>query len=138
MLRRHWLLLVLALSVIFDVWVMVGRIDGHRPTGTLGPVAPMVSNTQLKLTREEAHQLESKLMSRNEATYRSAWAHSQIPPIAPAGITIEIEASSFVSQQNFGSVRAVGVLPGKAPQSWQLLLQVKNGYWSVVTIREVS
>lgn len=139
--RRQWLLIAFTATIFvilggFGVWSITNPDHKHQPTAKIGPIA--TPSIKAHFTNEMARQLESRLTSRDLATYQSAWAHSNVPPMTPVDTTIRIDVNSFTLYQGLGRVRAVGVLPGKSPQSWQLLLRAKNGCWSVVAIREVN
>jgi hypothetical protein len=127
---------------VFAAWFAVGR-DGDaqakRPAvSSAGPATTGATRPSMSLTTKAAKQLQTDLVSRNAADYRSAWAWSSPPSKAPAGTTLSIDTETFTFQQDVGKVNATVKLPGESPQTWRLLLQLKNGHWLVYTMEKVK
>lgn len=131
------------------VWLALGRSGGaqaEKPT-TPPPVAashmagatPSPQATEAALTADEAAKLASYLVSDDTTSYRSAWYDTAtLPPKAPAGTKLVIDAGTFQSQQDAGTVNTTVTLPGKAPEAWRLLLLRKDDRWTVYTMEEVK
>lgn len=141
-------LLVAAAIAVAAVWfAMSGRSGGMQadkltssttqPAKGLPTTAGSIQPTTA-LTADEAKQLATNLLSQDDASYRSAWAAGTLPPKAPAGTKLVVDAGTFTSQQDAGKVNATITLPGKAPEAWRLLLLRKDGRWLVYTMEEVK
>ena len=123
---RRLLLTGMAIVLVAGVlWLVFGR--GSTPIPRSASAAP-------PLTAVAATRLESELVSRDDATYRLAWAQSIMPPMAPNGTKASIDITTFQARQDYGKVSVAVTLPGRLPQTWRLLLQYKNGRWLIYTI----
>ena len=129
-------------------WLAVGRSGGVQAEKPAAPPAaashmasatPSPQATKTALTADEAAKLASDLVSDDMTSYRSAWYDAAtLPPKAPAGTKLVINAGTFQSQQDAGTVNATVTLPGKAPEVWRLLLLRKEDRWTVYTMEEVK
>ncbi len=128
---------VVALAV-FGAWVMASHNDGRQSTSGFGTIAPATTSAQVCFTSETARQLELQLTSRNSVTYRSAWAHGNVPPMMPVDSTLTVAVDSFVARQNIGSVQAIATVPGKPPCRLRMLLLARGGRWKIISIEEVK
>lgn len=111
------------------LWLVFGHDDAATPR-----LARAVPTATAPLTATAATQLESELMSHDDAMYRLAWAQSIMPPMSPNGTKVSIDVATFQARQGYGKVDVAITLPGKLPQTWRLLLQYKNGRWLIYTI----
>jgi len=154
MTRRVKTSVAVAVAVVIAVaavWLVAGRSGGTQaekpttPSARSSTVPPRVSGApspkapKTVLTADEAAKLASDLVSADTASYRSAWYDTAaMPPKAPAGTKLTIDSGTFRSQADAGKVNAVVTLPGKAPETWRLLLLNRDGRWVVYTMEEVK
>jgi len=141
-------LLAAAAVVVAAVWFAMsgqsGGVQADKPASSTAQPAKDSPTTEgstqpaTALTVGEAKQLATNLVSQDAASYRSAWATDTLPPKAPPGTKLVVDAGTFTSQQDAGKVNATITIPGKAPEVWRLLLLRKDSHWAVYTMEEVK
>ena len=151
MTRRVKTGIAIAVAVVIAAvaaWLAVGRSGGAQAEKPAAPpvaashmasATPSPQATRTALPADEAVKLALDLVSADTTSYRSAWYDTTaMPPKAPAGTKLTIDAGTFQSQANVGKVNAVVTLPGKSPEVWRLLLLCKDDRWTVYTMEEVK
>lgn len=136
-------LVAAAVIAVVVAWLVLGQNGsaqaGKPVTPTVGATHSSPNATGAVLTPNEATKLAANLVSADPASYRSAWYDTTaVPPTAPIGTKLVIDAGTFQSQANAGKVNAVITLPGKSPETWQLFLLRKDDLWTVYTMEEVK
>ena len=125
-----------AVAVAVVAWFAVEQKDdgaANKPaTSSARPTTSATTKSPVRLTAATSNQLESALVSRDTATYRSTWVRKDVlPPRAPTGTVVSINVGTFKPLQDIGQVTATVTQPGKAPQTRQLILQLADGHWLV-------
>lgn len=127
--KKGALIAFLLVAIAAGTWAV-----WHRANGSVSGSGPVTS----MLAQADVHRLESGLTSQDPTTYKATWAITNTPPVAPAGTTIKIDASSLRISNHTGEVRGTGTIPGKQPVAIVIKLVSVKGQWLVGALEEVK
>lgn len=137
--RKIAILSVILLGVGGLVWFFV--IPPSHDTESSATAHPPTTTEQASgedLTAATAEQLVARLTDSDPVVYKSAWIRASVPPIAPSGTEIVIDADTLQSYEAYGRVNATVKIPNKVSMRVVIHFGFAAERWLVDFMEEVK